>query len=294
MTASARHVGDVPLFPIGLGAQNLSVAGRPDRATAIATIHAALDAGVTLIDTSDAYTTEAEGQGHNELLVREALGSYGADTSHVLVATKGGLVFRDEGPWDRVGTPEHLHEAARASLARLGRDAIDLYHYHRPDPKHDFADSVGALRELLDEGIIRRVGLSNVTVDQVELAQRILDGRVASIENQFSPGARVHREVMAHAAEHGIAYLLWGPLDGVGKAGGLRQTQPAFGRVADELGVSVYRVVLAWELRQSSTTIPIPGAMAPGEIADSAAAADLELDAEQLAALDADPESAAA
>lgn len=282
-----RMIGDISVGAIGLGAQNLSVAGRPDRDVAIATIHAALDAGITLIDSSDAYTTEAEGQGHNEILIADALKGYSGDTSDVLVSTKGGLVFRDVGPWDRVGSPEHLKKSAKASLRRLGVDAIGLYHLHRPDPKRDFAASVGALRELLDEGIIRMVGLSNVTVPQIELANEILDGRLRSVENQFSPGARVNQAEMDYCGAQGIAYLLWGPLGGAAIAQGLGGANPQFQSVANELGVSTQRLALAWELTQSPTVIPIPGAVNPREVADSAAAAELVITNEQLALLNA-------
>lgn len=281
-----RAVADASVGAIGIGTQNLSIAEtRPPRDVAIATIHAAIDAGVSLIDSSDAYTTEADGQGHNELLVAEALASYPGDTSHMLVSTKGGLIFRDVGRWIRDGSPEHLLEAAHASRDRLGVESIDLYHYHRPDPERPFEPSVEALRSLLDDGVIRRVGLSNVTVDQIEIAQVILDGRLASIENQFSPLARVWPAEMAYAAEHGIAYLLWAPLGGVSAAAGIGGEAPALQRVADELGVSPQRVALAWELTVSPTAIPIPGAVTPEQIHDCAAAADLQLSPEHLALL---------
>jgi aryl-alcohol dehydrogenase-like predicted oxidoreductase len=282
-----RTIGDVTVGAIGLGAQNLSVAGRPSREVAVATIHAAIDAGVTLIDSSDAYTTEAEGQGHNELLIAEALKSYRGDHSNVLVSTKGGLVFRDDGPWDRVGTPEHLIASARDSRRRLGVESIGLYHLHRPDPKRDFGASVEALRDLLDDGVIRMVGLSNVSVEQIERANRILDGRLRSVENQFSPGARVNLDELEYCGAHGIAYLLWGPLGGSATAREIGGENPPFQRVAAELGVSPQRVALAWELTKGPTVIPIPGAVNPGEIADSAAAGELELSAEQRALLDA-------
>ena len=149
-----RRIGDVSIGAIGLGTQNLSVPGRPERATAIATVHAALDSGVTFFDSSDAYTTEQDGQGHNELLVAEALKRYDGDTSKVILSTKGGLIYRDGAMWIRNGAPAYLKEAAKASLKRIGGDALDLYHFHKKDPNHDFGDSITALRDLLDEGII--------------------------------------------------------------------------------------------------------------------------------------------
>lgn len=282
-----RTLGGRRIGPIGLGTQNLSVAGRPDRDTAIATIHAALDAGVTLFDSSDAYTTESDGQGHNELLVAEAVRRYDGDISQVVISTKGGLIYRDGGSWIRNGRPEYLKEAARASLERIGGDALELYHFHKKDPEHDFGDSVTALRDLLDEGIIKRAGISNVDLEEIALAQEILGGRLSSIENHFSFGQRVQREEMAYAAEHGIAYLLWGPLGGLGGAAGIAARHPVLGQIAQERGVSPHRVALAWELQQSSTAIPIPGAVTPEQASDSAAAVYLELSPDDLARLDA-------
>lgn len=288
VTRTTRPFGDVRISAIGLGTQNLSVAGRPDRDTSIATIHAALDAGVTLFDSSDAYTTEEDGQGHNELLVAEAIRTYDGDTSHVILSTKGGLVYRDGGAWIRNGNPEYLKEAAKASLKRIGGDALELYHFHKPDPGHDFGDSMTALRDLLDEGIIKRAGISNVDLDQILLAQEILGGRVSSIENHFSLGQRVQRAEMRYAADKGIAYLLWGPLGGLGGAAGLADRHPTLRTIADERGVSVYQVALAWEIQQSSTVVPIPGAVTPQQARDSAAAAGLALAPEEIARLDAD------
>jgi aryl-alcohol dehydrogenase-like predicted oxidoreductase len=283
-----RRIGDVSIGAIGLGTQNLSVPGRPDRATAIATVHAALDSGVTFFDSSDAYTTEQDGQGHNELLVAEALKRYDGDTSKVILSTKGGLIYRDGGMWIRNGTPAYLKEAAKASLQRIGGDALDLYHFHKKDPDHDFGDSITALRDLLDEGIIKRAGISNVDLDEILLAQDILDGRLSSIENHFSIGHRGQRAEMEYAAANGIAYLLWGPLGGLGGAASIAERHPALGRISIERGVSPQRVALAWELRQSSTVVPIPGAVSPEQAADSAAAASLELSDDEVAWLDSD------
>ena len=143
-----RTIGNRQVSAIGLGAMPLSIEGRPDREQAIATIHAALDAGITLIDTADAYCTGPEEVGHNELLIAEALAGYGADTSSVLVATKGGHLRPGDGTWARNGHPDHLKQAAKASAARLGLDAIGLYQFHRPDPNVPYAESIGALAEI--------------------------------------------------------------------------------------------------------------------------------------------------
>ena len=167
-----RTIGSRSVSAIGLGGMPMSIEGRPDARRSIATIHAALDAGVTLIDTADAYHLHADEVGHNEELIAEALRSYGGDTSDVLVATKGGHLRPGDGSWTQDGRPEYLKAAAKASAQRLGVDAIGLYQFHRPDPQVPYADSVGALVELLDEGVIQMAGISNANVAQIDEAQR--------------------------------------------------------------------------------------------------------------------------
>ncbi|MFC7481038.1 aldo/keto reductase [Luedemannella flava] len=188
-----RDIGGVPVSAIGLGGMPMSIEGRPDEARSIRTIHAALDAGVTLIDTADAYHIHADEVGHNESLIAKALASYGGDTSQVIVATKGGHLRPGDGSWTVDGSPEHLREAVDASLKRLGVDAIGLYQFHRPDPRVPYADSVGVLAELLDAGKIRLAGISNANPDQIREANEVLDGRLASVQNQFSPAFRGSR-----------------------------------------------------------------------------------------------------
>jgi|SRR5450830_1808510 len=282
-----RRIGDVKVSAIGLGAMPLSIEGRPDRTRAIATIHAALDAGVNLIDTADAYTTDADGQGHNETLIAEALGAWPGDTSGVLVATKGGLVHRDGGPWDRDGSTAHLKQAARESHHRLGVDAIGLYQFHRPDPGVPYEDSIGALRELMDEGVIRMAGISNANLKQIALADHVLGGRLVSVQNQFSPAYRSSEGELDYCVEHEIAFLPWSPLGGIGRGGEVFADHAAFAEIAEELGVSPQQVTLAWELALGHCVIPIPGASRPESITDSALAADLVLrtsDLERLSA----------
>src|ERR1700742_2941776 len=185
-----RPIGDTKVSAIGLGGMPMSIEGRPDEARSIATIHAALDAGITLIDTADAYHLTATDDGHNESLIASALASYGGDTSNVLVATKGGHLRPGDGSWTLDGSPEHIFEAADASLKRLGGDAIGLYQFHRPHPKTPYAESIGALRDLLDAGKIRMAGISNANPEQIKQANEILGGRLVSVQNQFSPAFR--------------------------------------------------------------------------------------------------------
>ncbi|MFE7505357.1 aldo/keto reductase [Promicromonospora sp. NPDC057488] len=284
-----RSIGGRPVSAIGLGGMPMSIEGRPDRERSIATIHAALDAGVTLIDTADAYHQFADEVGHNEELIAEALRSYGGDTSGVLVATKGGHLRPGDGSWTKDGRPEYLKEAAKASAKRLGVDAIGLYQFHRPDPNVPYGDSVGAIRDLLDEGVIELAGISNANPDQIREANDILGGRLVSVQNQFSPRFRSSLPELELCAELGIAFLPWSPLGGISlaRSGELGAEYSAFREIADAHGVSPFRVTLAWELALAPVVVPIPGASRPESITDSAQASELTLTADEVARLSA-------
>ena len=282
-----RTISGIVVGAIGLGGMPMSIKGRPDEARSIRTIHAALDAGVTLIDTADAYHMLADETGHNERLIAKALASYPGDTTDVLVATKGGHVRPGDGSWQVDGSPAHLRQAADASLKALGVEAIGLYQFHRPDPKVPYAESIGTLKKLLDEGKIRLAGISNATVEQIDIARKVL-GRdnLASVQNQFSPAFRSSEDELAHCAELGIAFLPYSPLGGIARAGLLGSRHDAFQQVADSYGVSPQQVALAWMLAKAPVVIPIPGASRPESITDSARAADLTLTPADLTRLD--------
>ncbi|MBW4043132.1 MAG: aldo/keto reductase [Acidobacteria bacterium] len=282
-----RLIGSRSVAAIGLGGMPMSIEGRPDEARSIATIHAALDAGITLIDTADSYHLLAGEVGHNERLIARALETYEGDTSGVLVATKGGHLRPGDGSWTQDGSARHLIESAEASRVALGVESIDLYQFHRPDPRVSFAESVGALNHLLDEGVIRMAGLSNVDVDQIEQAMELTDGRIVSVQNQFSPSFRSSLPELQRCAELGLAFLPYSPLGGITNAAGLGSSNAAFQRIADDRGVSPQQVALAWELSIAPVVIPIPGASRPETIRDSAAAALLQLTEEEQAALSA-------
>ncbi|WP_436497464.1 aldo/keto reductase [Actinokineospora sp. HUAS TT18] len=279
-----RRIGSVDVSAIGLGGMPLSVDGRPDRERAIATVRAAVDAGVTFIDTADAYSLSVSDFGHNEELIAEALRGVDAD---VLVATKGGHTRGPGAAWGLDGRPEYLRAACDASLRRLGVEAIGLYQFHRPDPSVPVEDSVGALAELLDAGKIRMAGVSNFDPAQISKANDILGGRLAAVQNQFSPVFRSSEPELRLCAELGIAFLPWSPFGGIRDAAALGSRFAAFAEVGARLGVSPQRVCLAWMLAKDPVVIPIPGSSRPASIEDSAAAAELELDAEDLARLDA-------
>jgi aryl-alcohol dehydrogenase-like predicted oxidoreductase len=279
-STATRRLADVDVFPIGLGAMPLSVSGRPDEAQAIRTIHAALDAGITLVDTADAYAADESEVGHNERLIAKALEDR---RDAVLVATKGGHTRRGTA-WELDGSPAHLRAACEASLRALRTDRIDLYQYHRPDPGVPFAESVGALKELRDEGKVRWVGLSNVTVEQLDEARSIVE--IVSVQNQLAldfPSPLEKGEVRA-ATEHGLAFLPWSPLGGIGKAGET-SARDAVTAIARDRGVSPQQVVLAWLLHLGPTVIPIPGSRRPETIRDSAQAPGLALTEDEVGAI---------
>ena len=282
-----RQIGNRTVSAIGLGEMPLSIEGRPDRTQAIHTIHASLDAGVTIIDTADAYALNTEEHGHGERLVAKALSSYGGSTDHVLVATKGGHRRPGDGSWTVHGDPEYVKAACEASLKALGVEAIGLYQYHRPDPLVPWADSVGALADLLDAGKIQMAGVSNATVAQIDEAQQVLGGRLVSVQNEFSPSFRSSEGELEHCEKIGVAFIPWSPLGGIGNTAAIERDFPAFAEVAKEVGATPQQVTLAWMLAKGSRVIPIPGSSRPATATASPAAADLSLTAEQVARLDA-------
>ncbi|MCK2219379.1 aldo/keto reductase [Actinomadura sp. ATCC 31491] len=281
---TTRTIGNRQVGAIGLGAMPMSVAGHmPDEDQSIRTIHAALDAGVTLIDTADAYTPSHTDVGHNERLVARALSLWPGDAGAVLVATKGGHT-RTPGGWDVDGSPAYLKQACDRSLKALGVDSIGLYQHHRPDPKVPYEETIGALKDLHDAGKIQFAGISNADPGQIRLAHDILGDRLVSVQNEYSPRFRTSEPEIDVCAELGLAFLPWSPLGGIGRTGELSRNA-AFNEIAGERGVSPQQVCLAWELARSPVVIPIPGASRPETILDSVAAAGLRLTEDELARL---------
>ncbi|MEW2544448.1 aldo/keto reductase [Streptomyces sp. NPDC047002] len=276
-----RRIGTAEVSSIGLGGMPMSIEGRPDEARSVATIHAALDAGVTFIDTADAYHQFADEVGHNESLIAKALAGHERG-SEVLVATKGGHLRPGDGSWTLNGSPAYLKGACEASLRRLGVEAIGLYQFHRPDPKVPYEESVGAIRDLLDEGKILQAGISNANPEQIRTANEILGGRLVSVQNQLSPAFRSSEPELDLCTELGIAFLPWSPFGGIKNAGALGSRFAPFAEVAKAHDVSPHQVALAWLLAKSPVTVPIPGASRPESVRDSVRAADLELTAEEL------------
>ena len=279
--AGTVRLGDLTVNRIGFGAMRVcgpDIWGPPkDRGAAHRVLRRAVELGVNFFDTADSYGPEVD-----ETLIAEALHPY---LPGLVIGTKGGLVRPTRHAWDPDGRPDHLRRALDGSLKRLKLERIDLYQLHAPDPKVPYEDSVGALKELQDEGKVRWVGISNATTDQIEEAAGIVD--LVAVQNQLaleftSPLAKGELRI---CDERGIAFLPWSPLGGIGKAGEAPGGHDPVAAAAEAHGVSPQQVALAWLLSLSPTVIPIPGASRPESIADSARAAELELTPDELAAV---------
>lgn len=277
----------IPLGPgapavsaVGYGGMHLSITDRPSEAEAVRVIHAALDAGMTLIDTADAYCLDAGEVGHNERLIARALREWPGPRERILVATKGGIV-RGGGRWTPNGRPDHLRQACEASLKALGVDRIALYQFHAPDAAVPFEESVGALADLRREGKVQWIGLSNVSVAQIERAGRLVP--ITTVQNRLNPFFReaLSDGVVQHCASHGIGFLAYSPTGG-GRLTKKLPSHPVLASLARELAVSPHAVCLAWVMAQGKTVIAIPSARTAEHAADSAGAADLILDSAAL------------
>jgi aryl-alcohol dehydrogenase-like predicted oxidoreductase len=269
---------------VGMGCMYLSIRDRPSEDDAVRTLHAAIDAGVTLLDTADVYCLDHRDIGHNERLIARALRE--RKGASVRVATKGGLE-RPDGAWTRNGRPSHLRRACEASLKALGVERIDVYQLHAPDPAAaPLAESVGELARLQSEGKIAHVGLSNVAVSEIDQARAIMP--IVSVQNRWNPSHRGPETdgMLAHCTRLGIAFLPYSPFGGASGASRLGGT----GRLAREAasrGVSPHRLVLAWMLAKSPVVVAIPGARRVASIEDSAEAASLDLSPRDVAAVEA-------
>lgn len=281
MINSVRRIGQFQVSLIGLGAMPLSF-GRaeiPAEEQAIATVHAALDAGITMIDTADIYAPTWDTMGHNEKLVAKALAAYGGDTTGVVVATKGGITRADGEQWGRDGSPAYLRRALERSLEALERDVIDLYYWHRPDRSLVYASTIEALAELKREGLIKEIGISNANVEEIRVAMDVLgDGGLAAVQNEFSLRFNhTSKQELDLCGEHGVAFVPYSPLGGSSHAKMLHDRFRSVVDIAEDRGVSAQQVVLAWALALGKHVVPIPGASRPESVIDSARAMHLEL-----------------
>jgi pyridoxine 4-dehydrogenase len=268
--------GDVSVHRLGYGAMQLTgpgVWGEPaDRSQAISVLRRAIDLGVNLIDTADSY-----GPHVSEELIREALHPY---PKGLVIATKAGLTRPGPSRWVPLGRPEYLRQECEMSLRRLGLEHIDLFQLHRIDPKVPAEDQFGALRDLQKEGKIRHVGLSEVNVDEIETARRIV--AVATVQNQYNLAYRSSEEVLNYCARNNIGFIPWFPL----ATGDLAKPHGALTRIARQLGAQPAQVALAWLLKKSPVMLPIPGTSQVKHLEENTAAALLDLADSTMGELD--------
>ena len=268
---------------IGLGGMPMSILGRPSEAQSIATIHAALDAGMTWIDTADVYCLDDGDLGHNERVIARALASWSGPRERVRVATKGGL-RRPHGDWVNDGSPELVTAACERSLRALGVERIWLYQLHAPPEDGRIEDTVAALARLRDEGKIEHIGLSNVSVPEIEASLRVAP--IVSVQNRCNLLDRraFDQGVVACCEQRGLAFLPYSPVGG-GRGRVRLGEDRRLVEVARKHGRTPYEIALAWLLSESDSMFPIPGASRPENARSSATAAEIVLDAQDLRAL---------
>lgn len=276
---------DVTISAIGLGGMPMSISNRPPESQSIQVIHRALDLGVTIIDTADSYCKDESDKHHNEKLIAKALREYPGDASKVTVATKGGLM-RPNGAWTRNGNPKHLQKTIRESFEAFGGEKpIDVWQYHAPDPEYSIESSLAPAKEAVREGLIRFVGVSNFSVEQIKRARDVVE--IVSVQNQYNPWYREPEfdGVLEYCESEGLTFFPWSPLGGSRRVGNLEDIG-AIAQLAKEKGVSVYNIVLAWLMAKSPCVLPIPGSSKISSIEDSVRAVNVKLSADEVATID--------
>jgi pyridoxine 4-dehydrogenase len=260
--------GSLPVHRLGYGAMQLTgpgVWGQPaDRAQAIAVLRRAVELGINLIDTANSY-----GPYVSEELIHEALHPY---PKGVAIATKAGLARTGPSRWIPLGRPEYLRQECEMSLRRLDVERIDLFQLHRIDPKVPADDQFAVLRDLQKEGKIRHVGLSEVSVAEIEAARRIVT--VATVQNQYNLAYRNYEDVLDYCSRENIGFIPWFPL----ATGDLAKPHGALTRIARQLGAQPAQIALAWLLKKTSVMLPIPGTSKVKHLEENTAAALLDLD----------------
>ncbi len=289
MNIPQRTIGRFGVSAIGYGAMPISMKPHAaDHDRGIATVHAALDAGITLIDTADIYAPSWDKMGFNERQVGEALDSYPGDRDGVVVATKAGITRSRGEAWGRNAGLSYLRHRVEESLRNLHVDRLDLLYLHRPDRTRTYAECIENLAALRQEGLVAELGISNANVEEIEIAIEVLgEGGLAAVQNEFSPRFNdTSKPELDFCGAHGIAFVPWSPLGGTGgDAVRLGERYSAIAEVAAAHGVSPQRVTLAWEMALGDHVIPIPGASRPASVTDSAAAMTLLLTAEEVEAI---------
>lgn len=264
--------GELTVHRLGFGAMRLTgedIIGPPDdEENARDVLRRADELGVDIIDTADSY-----GPGVSERLIGETLDT---DRDDIVVATKGGLLRNTDGDWTAHGAPDYLRNAVLCSLDRLRTDQIDLYQLHRPDPDAPFEDSVQTLAEFQDEGLVNHVGLSNVSVEQLETARDIVD--IATVQNEYNVGNRESEDVLEACEEYGIGFIPWFPLG----AGDLDEKEDVVRDVAEAHDATPHQIALAWLLHHSDVILPIPGTSSLDHLEENVAASAIDLSDDDL------------
>jgi aryl-alcohol dehydrogenase-like predicted oxidoreductase len=273
---------EITISAIGLGAMPMSLRGRPPQSQSIELIHRAIALGITLIDTADSYCQDESDKHHNERLIATALQK---SESHITVATKGGLM-RPDGSWTRNGNPKHLRETIRQSYEALGGERpIDVWQYHAPDPNYAIAESLTPAKEAVEQGLIRYVGVSNFSVEQIKQARDVVE--IVSVQNQYNPWYRQpeYDGVLEYCEQAGLTFFPWSPLGGSSRVSRLQDIS-IIDQLAKEKSASVYQIVLAWLMAKSPCIVPIPGASKISSLEDSVRAVDVKLSSEDVERLD--------
>lgn len=263
----------------------MSLSGRPPESQAIEVIHRALDLGIMLIDTADSYCKDESDKHHNERLIGKALQQYRGNASHVIIATKGGLM-RPNGSWTHNGNPSHLRETIRISFKSLGgQKPIDIWQYHSPDPNYTIEESLTPAKEAVADGLIRFVGVSNFSVEQIKRARDVVD--IVSVQNQYNPWHRQPESdgVLDYCENENLTFLPWSPLGGSRRVSRLEDIA-VISKLAKEKGVSVYAIVLAWLRAKSACIVPIPGASKTKSVEDSVRSIEVKLSDEEVQQID--------
>jgi pyridoxine 4-dehydrogenase len=271
-----RLGGDLSVNRLGFGAMRITGEGiwgwPPDRDNALKVVRRAIDLGVDLIDTADAYGPET-----SELLIAQALHPYPKD---LVIATKGGLTRPGPGQWVPNGRPEYLTRCVENSLKRLQLERIDLYQLHRIDPKVPMEESLGALKKMQEAGKIRHVGLSEVSAEEIDRARKVLP--IVSVQNQYNIGNRRWEKTLTYCEKEGLGFMPWSPIGG---NRGLKDN--ALEAAARDYHASVVQLALAWLLHRSPAMLPIPGTSSVTHLEENMAAAKLKLTAEDWKRVDA-------
>jgi pyridoxine 4-dehydrogenase len=270
-----RIGGDMSVVRLGYGAMRLTGPGvwgpPPHREEAVRVLRRAVELGVTLIDTADSY-----GPHVSEELIREALHPYPED---VVIATKAGLVRAGPGQWHPLGRPEYLRQQAEMSLRRLGMERIDLFQLHRVDPQVALEDQIGLLVDLQREGKIRHIGLSNVSVEQIQASREI--ATIVTVQNRYNLSDRDAEPVLQYCEKEGLGFIPWFPI----ATGNLAHSAGPLDSIARQLKATPVQLALAWLLRRSSVMLPIPGTASVTHLEEDVASAGLRLTEDQFRAL---------